>query len=94
MYGHDGQDYPYPEKETLNNKEKRVKSFWHPTKVMTLRSMAQAEGLTVDQMKEAIKQCEGLTDREELMLRMSHVCVPMTRYEVKKKPEWEYKEGF
>lgn len=54
--------------------------------------MAKAEGLTVDQMKEAIKQCKGLTKREELMLRMSHVCVPMTLVEVEKKPEWENKE--
>ena len=68
--------------------------FWHPTKVMTLRSMAKAEGLTVDQMKEALRQCEGLTVREELMLRMSHVEVPMTIMEVNKKPEWEHKEAF
>tara|TARA_Y100000004_G_scaffold82797_1_gene92874 strand:+ start:1775 stop:1942 length:168 start_codon:yes stop_codon:yes gene_type:complete len=54
--------------------------------------MAKAEGLTVDQMKERIKQCEELTQREELMLRMTHVCVPMTLVEVDKKPQWEHKE--
>lgn len=66
--------------------------YWHPTKTMTLRSMAKAEGLTLDQMKEKIRECENLTKREELMLRMSHVPVPMTIMEVNKKPEWEHKE--
>ncbi len=72
--------------------------YWHPTKVMSLNSIAKAEGLTIDQAKEHIRKVIDQADnekqvlRERLMIRMSHVPVPMTLIEVEKKPEWENKE--
>lgn len=83
MYGHDGQDYPYPEKEP--------KPLFHPTKRMSLTSIAKAQNITVEQARDCIRKMKGKTKREVLMIRQTHIRVPMTMNEVKERPQWEHK---
>lgn len=87
MYGHDGQNYPYPKK----GQKKEPEPLFHPTKRISLASIAKAQNITIEQVREVIRKMKGKKKREVLMIRQPHIAQPMTMNEVKKTPQWEHK---